>query len=69
MNLEKNMGKTDRTIRLAVAGLLVLIGIFTNNIVFSIIGLILLATATTRVCPGYMPFGISTKDKEEERGA
>jgi hypothetical protein len=65
MNLPKNMGKTDRNIRFAAAGLLVLGGWLTGSVLLSVIGLIPLATAATGTCPAYMPFGISTKKEGE----
>jgi hypothetical protein len=65
MNLPNNMGKTDRNIRFAAAGLLVLAGWLTGSVLLSIIGLIPLATAATGFCPAYLPFNINTKGKEE----
>ncbi len=65
MNLPKNVGKTDRTIRLAVAGVLVVAGILSGYAILSLIGLVLLATGYTGVCPAYIPFKIDTnKDRE-----
>jgi hypothetical protein len=66
MKLEKNMGKTDRNIRFAAAGLLVAAGWLTNSVLLSILALIPLATAATGTCPGYLPLGISTKEKTED---
>lgn len=65
MNLPKNVGKTDRNIRFAAAGLLVLGGILSGNVLITVLGLVPLATAYTGTCPGYMPFNISTKEKDE----
>ena len=65
MNLPHTLGKTDRNIRFAAAGLLVLAGWLTGSVLLSIIGLIPLATAATGFCPAYLPFGVNTKGKEE----
>ena len=66
MNLKKNVGPTDRNIRMAAAGILVLAGIGLHLWYLSVIGLILLITGTTGICPGYIPFKINTnKDGED----
>jgi hypothetical protein len=67
MSLPKNVGKTDRTIRLAVAGILVVAGVWSGYAVLSIIGLVALATGYTGVCPVYIPLKINTnKDADED---
>lgn len=65
MNLPKNVGKTDRNIRFAAAGLLVLGGILTNTLLLTLLGLVPLATAYFQTCPSYIPFNINTKSKDE----
>ncbi|AGA92002.1 Protein of unknown function (DUF2892) [Thioflavicoccus mobilis 8321] len=58
--MEKNMGSTDRTIRL-VAGIAVLAwGFYASSWILSIIGIVLLATSAMAWCPAYLPFGIKT---------
>lgn len=61
-----NMGQGDRIIRAVVA---VLIGLFiftgqitgTAAVVLGIIAAALLVTSIAGVCPGYLPFGLSTR--------
>lgn len=66
MSLKKNVGQTDRTIRLAAAGIVVLAGVLLNLWFLSVIGLILLITGTIGFCPAYLPFKINTnKDGED----
>lgn len=60
MNLTKNVGKTDRNIRLAAGGLLVLAGILTGQWILTVLGLIVLATGATGTCLAYLPFNINT---------
>lgn len=60
MTLIKNVGKTDRNIRMAAGGVLVFLGIVTNTVLFSIIGLVVLATGAVGTCPAYMPLKINT---------
>ncbi len=65
--MKKNIGQTDRTIRLAVAGLLVLCGIWLHLWFLSVIALALVVTGFTGICPAYLPFKIDTnKDGEED---
>lgn len=66
MNLVKNMGKTDRNIRYAAAGVLVLVGVVTGSWLLSVLGLIVLATAYLGTCGAYIPFGIDTRKNDEE---
>lgn len=65
MNLPKNVGKTDRNIRFAAAGLLVLGGIMSGNVLITLLGLVPLATAYTGTCPAYIPMNINTRSKDE----
>ncbi|MBS1782596.1 MAG: DUF2892 domain-containing protein [Bacteroidetes bacterium] len=66
--MKKNIGTTDRNIRLILA---ILIGIViatgklsgTSNIILGVVGIIALITAFVRFCPLYFPFGISTKHR------
>jgi hypothetical protein len=61
MNLPKNIGNTDRNLRLAGAGILVLLGIVTHKAILTILGLVVLATAAVGTCPAYIPLKINTK--------
>lgn len=66
--MKKNLGRTDRTIRAAVAvlvGILYLTGAIrgTLAIVLGIFALAMLATSATGFCSLYVPFGFSTLRK------
>lgn len=68
--MKKNMGNIDRIIRILVA--LVIVALyFTNQIsgTVAIIGLVLasvfILTSFISFCPLYLPFGLSTRKKEE----
>jgi hypothetical protein len=67
MTLIKNVGKTDRNLRLAAGGLLVFAGIITNTALLSILGLVVLATGAVGTCPAYMAFNINT-NKDDNKG-
>ncbi|CRI63761.1 conserved hypothetical protein, putative membrane protein [Thiocapsa sp. KS1] len=67
MNLIRNVGKTDRIVRLAAGGLLVFAGIVMPSTLVSIIGLVVLATGAVGTCPAYMPLNINT-NKDETKG-
>lgn len=62
-NLPKNVGPMDRNIRLAVAGVLILAGLMTNNVILDILGLIVLATGAISFCPAYKLFKFDTLNK------
>ncbi|MEJ2385918.1 MAG: DUF2892 domain-containing protein [Chromatiaceae bacterium] len=61
MNLPKNIGATDRNVRLAAAGILILFGIIIGKAILTILGLVVLATAAVGTCPAYIPLNINTK--------
>lgn len=60
MSLAKNVGSTDRNIRMALAGVLVVVGVLFSQWILSLVGLVLLITAWTGVCLAYIPFKINT---------
>lgn len=69
MGLKTNMGTIDRGIRLSAALLLggaVITGQFSGVWfwIMTILAVVFLVTATIRVCPLYLPLGISTKSKK-----
>ena len=66
MALPKNVGKTDQTIRMVVAGVLVVAGIFSGYAFLSIIGLVVLATGYMGVCPVYIPLKINTNKEADD---
>ena len=66
--MNKNVGSTDRIIRLVIAA--VLIGLYFMDMLpnpFDIVGLVLAAvmigTSAMNFCPLYLPFGIKTNKK------
>ena len=67
--MKKNMGLTDRIIRIAVA--IFILGLYFMEVINGILALILgafavimLATSFISFCPLYLPFGINTCKKE-----
>lgn len=62
--LPKNVGPMDRNIRLGAAGVLILLGLITNNIILDILGLIVLATGAVGFCPAYLLFKFDTTKKD-----
>ena len=67
--MKKNMGLTDRIIRIAVA-ILVLVLYFmevingTLALILGAFAFIMVGTSFVSFCPLYMPFGINTTKKE-----
>ena len=58
--MNKNMGSTDRAVRVVV-GLVLLVLAATGTVgAWGYIGLVPLATAAIGWCPAYLPFGFST---------
>ncbi len=58
--MKKNMGITDRRIRVIIGLAIGIAGIYFNSW-WGLLGLIFLATALINSCPLYLPFGISTR--------
>jgi hypothetical protein len=62
----KNMGTADRVIRILIA-LAVAVLYFTHRIsgtlaiVLGIVAIVFLLTSLVGSCPGYLPFGLSTR--------
>ena len=67
--MKKNMGRIDKYIRISIAAIVAIL-YFTGQISGTmaigagIIAIIFLATSFVGVCPLYLPFGLSTKQKE-----
>jgi hypothetical protein len=64
--MTKNMGTLDRVIRTIVAVTIVALYLSgrisgTLALVLGIVAAIFLATSSIGVCPGYLPFGFSTR--------
>ncbi|MCK0153804.1 DUF2892 domain-containing protein [Alcanivorax sp. S6407] len=64
--MKTNVGTADRTMRLVAGVVIILLGIVFQSW-WGAIGLIPLFTGTTRWCPAYLPFGISTCKTPESR--
>ncbi|HPG06423.1 MAG TPA: DUF2892 domain-containing protein [Saprospiraceae bacterium] len=68
--MNKNMGSTDRIVRIIVAiafGLLYFTNTVTGTfgIVLLVLGIVFLLTSIVSFCPLYAPFGLSTRSKEK----
>ena len=72
---KKNMGRLDRTLRFIVAVALIPTGLvalggWQGNLIGVLVAafaLLPLVTSLTGFCPAYVPFGISTLDREQQR--
>lgn len=67
----KNMGKTDKVIRIVAAlvlGVLIIAGTLRGAaaVVLGFIALVLLGTSVMGSCPLYLPFKIDTRKKSEK---
>jgi len=67
--MKKNMGTIDKSVRILVAAVVVLL--FFTNVITGTLAYVLLALAVVFVmtsflsfCPLYLPFGLSTRKKE-----
>jgi len=67
--MKKNMGTTDKVIRILVAVLLSVLFIThvisgTPGVILLILAGIFVVTSLLGICPLYLPFGLSTRKKE-----
>ncbi|MCF8226037.1 MAG: DUF2892 domain-containing protein [Bacteroidales bacterium] len=67
--MKKNMGFTDRIIRLLVAAVIAILYLTdvisgTLGIVLLVVAGVFLVTSLLKFCPLYLPFGLSTCRKE-----
>ena len=67
----KNMGKTDKVIRIVLAlvfGLLILTGqlVGWGAVILGILAVVFIGTSVVGTCPIYIPFNISTLKKSEK---
>lgn len=67
--MKKNMGSIDKTVRIVLA--LVFVVLYVTNVVSGTLGIVLLVlagifvlTSLISFCPLYLPFGISTCKKK-----
>lgn len=58
--MKTNVGGIDRILRIAVGALLIVLAALNVIGLWGYIGVVLVATGLLRVCPAYLPFGIST---------
>ena len=70
--MTKNMGKTDKTIRIIAAiviAILILTGVLTGvwAWILGILAVVFAATSAISFCPLYTLFGISTCSREEKK--
>ena len=69
--MKKNMGNTDRLLRVLIA-LVIVVLYFTNTIggtlaiVLLVLSVVFILTGMVSFCPLYLPFGISTKKKDDD---
>ena len=61
--MKQNIGTVDRVVRIVLGLAIAAAGIYFRNWL-GLIAIIPLATALVRVCPLYLPFGISTCRKD-----
>ena len=68
--MKQNMGTADKVVRILVA--ILIAGLYFANIISGTLAIILLVLATIFIltsfmsfCPLYLPFGISTRKKEQ----
>ncbi len=69
--MKANMGAVDRIIRLivvAVIAVLIALGKVEGilAVILGIVGAVFLLTSIISWCPAYLPFGISTRGKDEK---
>jgi hypothetical protein len=62
--MKKNMGTTDKTIRIVIGIFLIVLGIFGSKI-WIILGLLPLITGLLNYCPLYTLLGISTNKEKQ----
>jgi hypothetical protein len=68
--MRPNMGSADKIIRIIIAAIIT--GLFIGNIISGTVGYLLLAlagifvlTSFVSFCPLYLPFGITTRKKDQ----
>ena len=63
---ELNVGKNEQRIRFWAGIALLLLSLMFNNVLFIVIGVVLIVTAVLRWCPAYSGLGKSTVQPGEE---
>lgn len=67
--MKKNMGLADRIVRIGIAAIILVLFLTdivagTLGIVLLVVALIMVLTSFIKICPLYLPFGISTCKKK-----
>lgn len=57
--MKKNVGKTDRMIRVILGACIIAIGVYLKSW-WGAIGILPIITASIGWCPAYLPFGVSS---------
>ncbi len=65
MQIQANVGKADRMIRLLAGMAIIAAGVYYQSW-WGAVGIVPIATALINWCPLYAPFGISTCGKDEK---
>lgn len=68
MDLARNVGRTDKNIRIGIGILLIAIGLF-KSFGLVILGIVILATGLLSFCGMYKLLGFNTASKEERQAA
>lgn len=68
--MKKNIGKTDKMIRIVLAIALVAVDYFNvlkweYSWILSVLGIVLVGSTLISFCPLYLPFGINTRKVKE----
>lgn len=63
--MERNVGKTDKTIRIVVGVVIIAIGIVAKSW-WGLVGVVPLATAFINYCPLYSIMGINTSSENKQ---
>ena len=64
--MQCNVGGADRAVRIVIGVAIILAGIYFQSW-WGAIGLITLATGIFKMCPAYLPFGLSTCKTENKQ--
>lgn len=63
-----NVSKTDQTIRALLGSIIIILGLVFEN-AWGFLGLLLLLSAASRICPLYFLFSTNDKENKEEKGS
>lgn len=66
--MEKNVGSADKGVRVVLGVAIIGVGAYYGSW-WGAVGLIPILTAVFGICPGYLPFGVSTCRREQEEKA